>query len=375
MSDTTRPNQPALTPADAAPAPFELGLYSFGERMPDPQTGLIVSPQQRLADLLEEIELADQLGLDVYGIGEHHRPDYTVSAPAMVLAAAASRTKRIRLTSAVTVLGTEDPVRVFQAFSTLDLISGGRAEIMAGRGSFSESFPIFIGGMPRDYDELFAEKLDLLLKLRDSERISWSGHYRPNLQNVGIYPRPAQEELPIWLAVGGTPASAVRAGQLGLPLALAIIGGMPEQFQGFTDLYRASAAQAGHGPAQLRLGINSHGYIAATSQAARDESFPATAAAMYAVGKERGWSKMTRAQFDAACTLRGAYFVGDPEQVAEKILYQHQIFEHNRFLMQMSVGTQPHAQIMKSIELYGTRVAPLVRAEIAGRQAPTPVLA
>ncbi|GAA4003488.1 LLM class flavin-dependent oxidoreductase [Deinococcus rubellus] len=353
--------------------PFELGLYSFGERTPDPQTGLTVSAEQRFKDLLEEIELADQLGLDVYGIGEHHRPDYTVSSPALVLAAAAARTKTIRLTSAVTVLGTEDPVRVFQAFSTLDLISGGRAEIMAGRGSFSESFPIFIGGMPRDYDELFAEKLDLLLKLRDSERVSWSGKYRPSLQDVGIYPRPAQAELPIWLAVGGTPGSAVRAGQLGLPLALAIIGGLPEQFRGFTDLYRASAAEAGHGPASLRLGINSHGYIAATSQAARDESFPATAAAMYAIGKERGWSKMTRAQYDAASTLRGVYFVGDPEEVAEKILYQHQIFDHHRFLMQMSVGTQPHAQIMNSIELYGTRVAPLVRAEVARRQAPTPV--
>lgn len=367
MTDTVhaRPNQPELIPTP--PVPFELGLYSFGERTPDTQTGLTVSAGQRLRDLLEEIELADQLGLDVYGVGEHHRPDFTVSTPALVLAAAASRTKTIRLTSAVTVLGTDDPVRVFQEFSTLDLISGGRAEIMAGRGSFSESFPIFIGGMPRDYDELFAEKLDLLLKLRGSERLSWTGQYRPALSDVGIYPRPAQE-LPIWLAVGGTPASAVRAGQLGLPLALAIIGGLPEQFRGFTDLYRASAAQAGHDLANLRLGINSHGYVAATSQAARGESFPATAEAMYAIGKERGWSKMTRAQYDAASTLRGAYFVGDPEEVAEKILYQHDIFQHNRFLMQMSVGTQPHVQIMNSIELYGTRVAPLVRAEVARRQ-------
>ena len=230
---------------ESTPTSFELGLYSFGERMPDPQTSLTISPQQRIHDLLEEIELADQVGLDVYGVGEHHRPDYTVSTPAVVLAAAAARTTTIRLTSAVTVLGTDDPVRVFQEFSMLDLISGGRAEIMAGRGSFSESFPIFIGGMPRDYDALFAEKLELLLKLRGSERISWSGQYRPALAGVGIYPRPAQDELPIWLAVGGTPASAVRAGQLGLPLALAIIGGLPEQFRGFTDLYRASAAQAG----------------------------------------------------------------------------------------------------------------------------------
>ena len=360
------PNPESPTPFE--PSRFELGLYSFGERTPDPQTGVTVSAEQRLKDLLEEIELADQLGLDVYGLGEHHRPDFTVSAPAVVLAAAAARTKRIRLTSAVTVLGTEDPVRVFQAYSTLDLLSNGRAEIMAGRGSFSESFPIFIGGMPRDYDALFAEKLDLLLQLRESERLSWSGQFRPNLRDAGIYPRPAQSELPIWLAVGGTPASAVRAGELGLPLALAIIGGMPEQFRGFTDLYRASAAQAGRDLASLRLGINSHGYIAATSQAARDESFPSTAAAMYAIGRERGWSKMTREQFDASSTLRGAYFVGDPEQVAEKILFQHDIFNHNRFLLQISVGTLPHAQVMKSIELYGTRVAPIVRSEVARRQ-------
>ncbi|AWN23287.1 LLM class flavin-dependent oxidoreductase [Deinococcus irradiatisoli] len=354
--------------------PFELGLYSFGERTPDAQTGLIVSPEQRIKDLLEEVELADQVGLDIFGLGEHHRPDYLVSTPAVVLAAAAARTRSIRLTSAVTVLGSDDPVRVFQEYAMLDLISGGRAEIMAGRGSFAESFPIFIGGMPHDYDALFAEKLDLLLKLRGQERLSWSGRYRPAMADVGIYPRPVQDALPIWLAVGGTPASAVRAGQLGLPMALAIIGGLPEQFAGFVDLYRASGQQAGNSPADLRLGINSHGYLAATSQAARDEAFPAHAAAMYAIGKERGWSRMTRAQFDASSGPRGAYFVGDPQQVAEKILFQHQIFNHDRFLLQLSVGTLPHAQIMKAIELYGTQVAPLVRDEIARRSAaPQPV--
>ncbi len=358
---TTLPEQPQLR------LPFELGLYSFGECMPDPQTGLIQRPQQRINDLLEEIELADQVGLDVFGLGEHHRPDYLVSTPAVVLAAAAARTRSIRLTSAVTVLGSDDPVRVFQEYAMLDLISGGRAEIMAGRGSFAESFPIFIGGMPHNYDELFAEKLDLLLKLRGSERLSWSGQYRPSMTDVGIYPRPVQEALPIWLAVGGTPASAVRAGQLGLPMALAIIGGLPKQFAGFVELYRASAARAGRDPQSLKLGINSHGYLAATSQAARDESFPAHAAAMYAIGRERGWSPMTRAQFDASSAPRGAYFVGDPEQVAEKILLQHQMFDHNRFLLQMSVGTLPHAQIMKSIELYGTQVAPIVRSEVARR--------
>ena len=356
---------------DLEPQPFQLGIYSFGERTADPDSGLTVSPQQRVKDLLEEIELADQVGLDVYGVGEHHRPDFVVSDPAMVLAAAAARTKNIRLTSAVTVLGTEDPVRVYQAFSTLDLISGGRAEIMAGRGSFIESFPLFIGGHPQDYDELFSEKLDLLLKLQEDERITWKGRYRAPLSDVGVYPRPVQPKIPVWLAVGGTPSSAQRAGTIGLPMALAIIGGMPERFQPFVRLFRDAARAAGHD--QLPLGINSHGYLARTSQQAAAEAFPAHAAVMNQLGRERGWPPITRAHFEGERSLRGASFVGDPQQVAEKILYQHGLFGHQRFLLQTSVGTMPHAQIMNSIELLGTEVAPVVRAEIARRSAPAVV--
>ncbi|EYB66476.1 luciferase-like protein [Deinococcus phoenicis] len=351
------------------PRPFELGLYTFAERTPDPATGLTVSPGQRMKDLLEEVELADQVGLDVFGVGEHHRPDYLVSAPAMVLAAAAARTRHIRLTSAVTVLGTEDPVRVYQQFATLDLISGGRAEIMAGRGSFAESFPLFLGGAPADYDALFAEKLELLLRARDHEHVVWQGRTRPALRGEGVYPRHLQEQLPIWLAVGGTPASARRAGTLGLPMALAIIGGMPERFVPFATLFRESARAAGHDPARLALGINSHGFIAPTSQQAADEAYPVHAAVMNQLGRERGWPPITRAHFEGDRSLRGALFVGDPQQVTEKILFQHDLFGHQRFLMQMSVGTLPHAQIMKSIELYGTEVAPVVRAEIARRNA------
>lgn len=343
---------------------FELGLYSFGELTPDPATGVAVSPEQRMKDLLEEIELADQVGLDVFGIGEHHRPDYLVSAPAVVLAAAAARTRRIRLTSAVTVLGTEDPVRVYQQFATLDLLSGGRAEIMAGRGSFAESFPLFLGGMPVDYDALFAEKLELLLAVREHEHVFWQGRTRPPLRGEGVYPR-HQHDLPIWLAVGGTPSSARRAGTLGLPMALAIIGGLPERFRPFVDLYREAARAAGH--EGLPLGINSHGYVAPTSQEAADQAFPAHALVMNRIGRER--APITRAQFEGDRSPRGALFVGDPQQVTEKILFQHELFGHQRFLMQMSVGTLPHAQIMRSIELYGTQVAPAVRAEVARRNA------
>ncbi|GAA5512981.1 hypothetical protein Dcar01_01705 [Deinococcus carri] len=351
------------------PRPFELGLYTFAERTPDPATGLTVSPEQRMKDLLEEMELADQVGLDVFGVGEHHRPDYLVSAPAIVLAAAATRTRNIRLTSAVTVLGTEDPVRVYQQFATLDLLSGGRAEIMAGRGSFAESFPLFLGGAPADYDALFAEKLDLLLRARDHEHVFWQGRTRPPLRGEGVYPRHLQEHLPIWLAVGGTPSSARRAGMLGLPMALAIIGGMPERFVPFADLFREAARAAGH--PHLPLGINSHGFIAPTSQQAADLAYPVHAEVMNQLGRERGWPPMTRAHFEGDRSLRGALFVGDPQQVAEKILFQHDLFGHQRFLMQMSVGTLPHAQMMKAIELFGTEVAPAVRAEVARRNAGT----
>ncbi len=317
-----------------------------------------MTPAQRLRDLIEEIELADQVGLDVFGVGEHHRPDFAVSAPAVVLAAAAERTRTIRLSSAVTVLSSDDPVRVFQEFATLDLLSGGRAEIMAGRGSFIESFPLF-GYRLGDYDSLFAEKLELLLELRASTRVTWSGQHRAPLDDLGVYPRPVQEQLPIWVAVGGTPESALRAGTLGLPMALAIIGGMPERFAPFAELHRRAAAEAGH--PRPALSINSHGFVAATSQQAADESFPTFAAAMNRIGRERGWPPMTREQFDASRRLRGSSFVGSPQEVIEKILFQHEIFDHQRTLVQFTVGSLPHASVMRSIELFGTEVAPAVR--------------
>lgn len=347
---------------------MELGVYTFGELTRDPSTGHLISPAQRLRDLIEEVELADQVGLDAFGLGEHHRPDYVVSAPAVVLAAAAERTKRIRLTSAVTVLSSDDPVRVFQSFATLDLLSGGRAEIMAGRGSFIESFPLF-GYDLDDYDTLFSEKLDLLLRIRDAERVTWAGRHRAPLKDQPVYPRPVQEPLPVWIAVGGTPQSVVRAGTLGLPLALGIIGGQPERFAPLVSLYREAGSRAGHDPASLKVGINTHGYIADTSQQAADEFFPAYAQVMTQLGRERGWPPTTRPQFEAMRQPSGALAVGDPQEIIDKILFQHEIFRHDRYLAQFSVGTMPHAQIMRSIELLGTRVAPVVRAEIARRTA------
>jgi probable LLM family oxidoreductase len=343
---------------------MELGIYTFAEVTPDPRTGRAVSPAQRLRDLIEEVELADQVGLDVFGVGEHHRPEFAVSAPAVVLAAAAERTSRIRLTSAVTVLSSDDPVRVFQDFATLDLLSGGRAEIMAGRGSFIESFPLF-GFSLDDYDELFAENLELLLALRDNEQVTWSGKHRPPLTGQGVYPRPLQDPLPIWVAVGGTPESAVRAGSLGLPMALAIIGGLPERFAPFAELHRRAAAEAGH--ERLQLSINSHGFIADDARVAADTYFPPLKSMMDKIGRERGWSPLARADYDAMLGVRGALVVGAPEQVAEKILFQHEIFEHDRFLLQFTVGAMPHDQIMRAIELFGTEVAPLVQTELARR--------
>lgn len=337
---------------------MELGIYTFAELSPVPGNGAPVSPRQRLSNLMEEIELADELGLDVFGVGEHHRPDFAVSSPAVVLATAAGRTANIRLTSAVSVISSDDPVRVFQDFATLDLLSGGRAEIMAGRGSFIESFPLF-GFDLNDYDELFAEKLELLLKLRESVRVTWSGKHRAPLHNLGVYPRPVQDSLPIWVAVGGTPQSVVRTGALGLPMALAIIGGEPERFAPLAQLHREAARINGHQPPALS--INSHGFIADTSQEAADIAFPSVAEAMNRIGRERGWSPMTRADFERGRTLRGAAFVGSPQEVIEKILFQHEIFGHQRFMIQFSVGTLPHRQLMHSIELFGTRVAPAIR--------------
>ena len=347
---------------------FEVGVYSFVELTPDSTTGERISPDQRLSNLLETITLADQVGLDVFGIGEHHRPEFLASAPAVILAAAAARTQRIRLSSAVTVLSSDDPVRVFQNFATLDLLSKGRAEIMAGRGSFIESFPLF-GYDLHDYDALFAEKLALLLKLRESERITWSGEFRPALNDLGVYPRPYQHPLPVWIAVGGTPESVVRAGTLGLPMALAIIGGMPERFVPMTDLYRESIRRAGHDGSKLPLSINSHGFIADDSQQAVEDYFPSYAAMMNKIGRERGWSGVNRQHLEASRTLRGADFVGNPDEIIEKILFQHKLFNHQRLLLQLGLGTIAHAKTMRAIELLGTRVAPVVREEIARRTA------
>ena len=343
---------------------MQIGLYSFAETTPDAVTGQTVTAEQRLHDLLEEIELADQVGLDVFGVGEHHRPDFAVSAPAVLLGAAAARTKNIRLTSAVTVLSSDDPVRVFQDFATLDLISGGRAEIMAGRGSFIESFPLF-GYDLNQYDELFSEKLDLLLKLRASERVTWSGRHRAAIGDLAVYPRPAQQPLPVWIAVGGTPQSVVRAGTLGLPLAIAIIGGEPERFVPLVELYRNAAARAGHDPASLALSINSHGFIADTSQQAADEAYPPYAATMGRIGRERGWPPPTRARFEAERAPHGSMLVGSAQEVIDKLLFEYELFHNDRFLIQFSVGTMPHARIMRSIELLGTEVAPVVRRETA----------
>ncbi len=343
---------------------MELGLYSFADTARDPADGWAAGAEHRLSDLLEEIELADQVGLDVYGVGEHHRADYAVSAPAIVLAAAAARTKRIRLTSAVTVLSSDDPVRVFQDFATVDLLSHGRAEIMAGRGSFIESFPLF-GYDLDDYDELFVEKLDLLLELRANERVTWAGKHRPAINDLPIYPQPAQNSLPIWIAVGGSPQSVVRAGVLGLPLALAIIGGTPERFAPVIGLYRETAKRAGHDVSTIKVGINSHTFVAESSQQAADAFFPPYAEVMTRIGRERGWPPTTRAHFDASCGPRGALVVGSVQEVIDKILYERELFGNDRFLGQMSVGATPHAAVMRSIELFGTKVAPAVRAAVA----------
>jgi len=346
---------------------MEIGLTTFVEATPDPRTGKSISPVQRMRDLMEEVELADQLGLEVFGVGEHHRPDFIASAPAVVLAAAAERTKHIRLTSAVTVLSSDDPVRVFQDFATLDLLSGGRAEIMAGRGSFIESYPLF-GYDLNDYEELFAEKLDLLLKIRASERVTWSGRHRASLKNLGVYPRPLQNPLPVWIAVGGTPESVVRAAKLGLPLSLAIIGGTPDRFVPLIELYRESARRAGHNQAQLPVSINSHAFVADTSQQAAEEFYPAYAEVMTRIGRERGWQPMNRDHFDAMRSPRGSLLVGSPQEVIDKILYEHELFGHQRFLAQLSVGTIAHDKIMHAIELLGTKVAPEVRRYTAAQK-------
>jgi probable LLM family oxidoreductase len=341
---------------------MELGVATFA----DLSAG--ISPEQRMRNLMGEARLADELGLDVFAIGEHHREDFLISSPTVALAAAAAITERIRLSSAVTVLSSEDPVRVFQQFAEIDLLSGGRAEIMAGRGSFIESFPLF-GYDLHDYDDLFAEKLDLLLKLRESTHVTWHGRHRAPLDNAGVWPRPVQDPLPIWVAVGGSPESVVRAGTLGLPLTLAIIGGQPERFVPLVDLYREAARDAGHDADQTKVAINTHAFVAPTPEQA-DAAFAAPYLAMMnRIGRERGWPPSGKREYEALRSPRGALAAGSPEQVAEKILFEHELFGHQRYVGQMSVGAVEHRDVLRSMELFGTEVAPIVRAEVQRRTA------
>jgi len=346
---------------------MELGLITFADMQPETLPGRAINAHQRIKDLMEEIQLADQLGVDVFGVGEHHRPDYAVSSPTTILAAAAVLTKKIKLSSAVTVLSSDDPVRVFQQFSTIDQLSDGRAEIMAGRGSFIESFPLF-GYDLEDYDELFTEKLDLLLKLNKTEKIIWKGKHRVSIDDRGVYPRPYQPSIPIWLAAGGTPASAVRAATLGLPLTLAIIGGLPEQFVPFVNLYKETAKKTGKDMSALQLGVNNHVYIGEDSQKAADEFYLHYAMMMNRVGRDRGWPPLTRQQFDYSRSPKAALMVGSVQQVIDKILYEHELFGNTRFMAQASIGNVPHKLTMKSIELFGTRVAPAIRKEVDSKK-------
>jgi probable LLM family oxidoreductase len=340
---------------------MEFGIYTFAE-VSEPSGS---AAHQRMKDLLQEVLLAEEVGLDVFAVGEHHRPDFIVSSPAVVLAAAAAITKKIKLSSAVTVLSSDDPVRVFQDFATVDLISSGRTEIMAGRGSFIESFPLF-GFDLDDYDELFSEKLELLLKINKSERISWKGKHRPPIKNLGIYPRPLQNEIPVWIAVGGTPQSVVRAAILGLPLALAIIGGSPRAFGPLIQHYRNTWEQSGHEVSAIQIGINSHVYIAENSEQAAEEFFPSYSQMMSRIGRERGWAGMDREQFELLRQPGGALLVGSPQEVADKIIDNYRIFKNTRFLAQMSVGAMPHEKIIQSIRLFGTEVVPKVKQMLSG---------
>jgi len=351
---------------------MQIGVDSFAAAISDPASGMTLKPVELMQQLLEDIELADLVGLDVFGIGEHHRAEFLDSAPAVILAAAATRTKKIRLTSAVTVLSAADPVRVFQEFATLDLISQGRAEIVAGRGSFVESYPLF-GLRLEDYDSLFAEKLELLLKIRENTKVHWSGKHRAALTGQAIYPRPLQDELPIWIGVGGTPASFVRAGMLGLPLMVAIIGGEPERFRPLIDLYREAGRRAGHSPERLRVGLHMIGFVGDSTEQAANDFFPGYAHTFTKLGKERGWPPATRSQFDALRGPTGALLIGDAETVSEKILYVDEVLGGiSRLTFQMGVSTLPHPKMLRAIEILGTRVAPLVHKGLAATGAPSP---
>jgi probable LLM family oxidoreductase len=343
---------------------MELGISSFGEVAPAHVAGADHAAAQRMQELVALGRCADESGLDVLAIGEHHRADYVVSAPELVLAAVASVTKRVRLTSAVTVLSSTDPVRTFQNFATLDLLSNGRAEIIAGRGSFTESFPLF-GQNLNDYDELYAEKLGLLLALNETEVINWKGKFRPAITGRGVYPRPVQPKLPIWIGVGGTPASAARAGTLGLGLTIAILGGAPAQYVTFAEIYRRAAQQAGHDAGARPLCINCHFHLAESAKQAADEFFPAYALTMNRIGRERGWRPMTRQQFDYLCGPEGPLFVGSPQQITDKLVYLSQLFGNTRFIGQLMLEGMPHAAVLRSTELFGQQVAPAVRAALS----------
>lgn len=339
---------------------MELGITTFAETYPDPETGRETGSGERLRQVVTEIETAEAVGLDVYGVGEHHRPDFASSAPAVVLAAAAARTTRIRLTPAVTVLSSDDPVRVYQQFATLDLLSEGRAELLVGRGSFIESFPLF-GYSLDDYDALFAEKLELLLEIDRSERVTWSGRFRPPLNDQGVYPRPQGEHLPIWVGVGGNPHSVARAGGFGLPVALAIIGGDPARFAPLATLHRRSLTAHGFDPSEVPLAVHAHGFVGEDATKAAERYYPSYALAMSKIGDERGWGPMTRLQFDSMRSPDGSLVLGDPDGVASKIVRWRELLGIERFMLHISVGTLPHSEVLRSIELLGTEVAPRVR--------------
>ena len=340
---------------------MEIGVYSLADLGPDPHTGNIISAKQRLHEIIEAAKIADEVGLDVFGVGEHHRLDYAVSAPPVVLSAIAQVTKRIRLTSTTTVLNTVDPVRLFEDFATLDLMSDGRAEVIAGRGAFIESFPLF-GYDVNDYDELFEEHLELFLKLNKSEKITWSGHHRPALHNADIAPRPLQQEIPLWIGVGGTPESAERAGRYGTNLALAILGGNPLQFKPLVDLYRQAAKQAGHDIEKMKVGVTGHAYIAETTEQARDEYYPYYVNYWGYVNRQRGMaSRISRADFERMTNPETALFVGSSQQIVEKILAQHELFRHQRFMAQLDIGGMPFSKVVDNMERLATEVAPAVR--------------
>jgi probable LLM family oxidoreductase len=364
LLDTNKPGQaerpePISRPKDV----MQIGVDSFAARFEDDAAGVKVSSSESIRNLVERIELADKVGLDVFGVGEHHRKEFLDSAPQMILAAAAMRTQRIRLTSAVTVLSAADPVRVFQNFATLDLLSQGRAEIIAGRGSFTEAFPLF-GLQLEDYDSLFVEKLELLLKLRDNEFVQWSGQHRPALTGQGVYPRPMQNPLPIWVGVGGTPESFARAGMLGLPLMVAIIGGETRRFRPLVDIYREYGRRAGHSPEKLKVGVHALGYVAETTKQAIEDFYPGYARSMNRIGKERGWPPLSRGQFDAMLSRHGALLVGNPDEVAEKILdHSEALGGTTRITFHMDVAVSPQAKLLRAIELLGANVAPVLRKE------------